>query len=132
LALYQSANPQDVLPGEAIEFTLWLTNTSTTAATGIVLVNPLDPVLLLERISATQGVAEVSGQAITIHAGTLEAGQTAQFSMQARISPEAQSGKIILSQATAYFDGGEVLSNVAAAGLPPDLLPPTGQNRRGP
>jgi uncharacterized repeat protein (TIGR01451 family) len=132
LALYQSANPQDILPGEVIEFTLWLTNTSSAVATGIILVNPLDPTLLLQQVSATQGAVEVSGQAVIVHVGALEAGQTARFIIRARVSSEAQPGHIILSQATAHFDQGEALSNIAAAGLPPDVLPATGRERRGP
>jgi len=132
LALRVAVQPQDVLPGEELEFRVWMTNTSTTAITGIAVTDPLHPTLELLEVSATQGVAEVKGHALTLYVGTLEAGQKALILIRARVGPDVQPGQILLNQATAHYEGGQVRSNVAAAGLPPIELPPTGQDRRTP
>ncbi len=132
LVLTMKVEPQDILPEEELEFTLWLTNVAASAVTGIVLTDPLDRALRLLEVSATQGAAELRDATLMVHLGTLEAGQAALLVMRARVSSEAQPGQIILNQVTAFFDGGQVLSNVVAAGLPPDRLPATGLERREP
>lgn len=132
LVLTMKVEPQDILPEEELEFTLWLTNVTTSAVTGIVLTDPLDRALHLLEVSATQGAAEVRDATLMVHLGTLEAGQAALFVIRARVSTEAQPGQIILNQVSAFFDGDQVLSNVVAAGLPPDRLPATGLERREP
>jgi uncharacterized repeat protein (TIGR01451 family) len=132
LVLTMKVEPQDVLPEEELEFSLWLTNVTTSAVTGIVLTDPLDPALRLLEVSATQGAAELRDTTLIVHFGTLEAGQAALLVLRARVDAEAQPGQIILNQVTAFFDGGQVESNVAAAGLPPDRLPATGLQRREP
>jgi uncharacterized repeat protein (TIGR01451 family) len=132
LLLTKKARPPDILPQEELEFSLWLTNTAASAITGIILTDPLDPALHLLEVSATQGAAELSGGTLLIHLGTLEAGQTVLIVIRTRVAAETRPGQIILNQATAIFDGGRAMSNVAAAGLPPDRLPATGQERREP
>jgi uncharacterized repeat protein (TIGR01451 family) len=132
LALAQQVSPPDVLPGEEIQFTLWLTNTSSGAIQELVLVDPLDPLLLPLEVRATQGGVELQGATLVLHLGTLEAGQTALIVVRARIAAGAQPGQILLNQFTATYEGGELRSNIAAAGLPPDRLPATGQDGRGP
>jgi uncharacterized repeat protein (TIGR01451 family) len=126
------ANPTDVLPGEEILFTLLLTNTSTSAQTGVTLIEPLDPVLRPLEIRGTQGAVQFQGQSGMIYLGAIEPGQTDLLILRTRVGTEARPGQIILNQFTATFDGGQVVSNVVAAGLPPDELPATGQDRRRP
>jgi hypothetical protein len=109
-----------------------MTNTSTTAITDVALTDPLHPALELLAVSATQGVAEVKDQALTLYVGTLEAGQTALILIRTRLGPDIQPGLILLNQATVHYGGGQVRSNVVAAGLPPVELPATGQDRRRP
>lgn len=132
LALLKVISRPDVLPGEELEFTLWATNTSETAVTGIILTDSLDRFLHPLVISATQGAAEVRDHSLYIHIGTLEPGQSALAVVLTRIDPDTPKGHIILNQVTAFFDGGQVSSNVVAAGLPPIELPATGQSGRGP
>ena len=132
LFLSMEIEPQDILPEEELEFSLWLTNVTTSAVTGIILTDRLDPALHLLEVGATQGVAELRDATLMVHLGTLEAGQAALLVLRARVGAEAQPGQIILNQVTAFFDGGQVVSNVVAAGLPPDRLPGTGQERRVP
>jgi hypothetical protein len=67
-----------------------------------------------------------------VHLGTLESGQAALLVLRARVGTDAKPGQIILNQVTAFFDGGQAVSNVVAAGLPPDHLPATGLERREP
>jgi uncharacterized repeat protein (TIGR01451 family) len=123
---------QDVLPQEELEFSLWVTNATTSAVTGIVLTDLLDPALHLLQVSATQGVAELRDATLMVHLDTLEPGQAALLVLRARVGTDAKPGQIILNQFTAFFDGGQVVSNVVAAGLPPDQLPATGLERREP
>ncbi len=132
LTLNKEVVPQDVLPGEELEYRLWITNTSTNAITGIVLADPLDPALDLLEVGATQGAAEVIDRSLIVHVDTLEVGETAFIIIRARVNLEALPGQIILNQATASYGGGQASSNVVAAGLPPDELPATGQDRREP
>lgn len=132
LALSLVAIPHDLLPGEELQFRLWLTNTSAVAITGLIVADPLDPALELLEVRATQGAADVRDHLLTLDLGTLDAGQTALILLHTRVTAQAWPGQIIANQATAYFDGGQATSNVAAAGLPPDELPTTGQERRGP
>lgn len=132
LALSLVAIPHDLLPGEELQFRLWLTNTSAVAITGLIVADPLDPALELLEVRATQGAAEVRDHLLTLDLGTLDAGQTALVLLRTRVTAQARPGQIVLNQATAYFDGGQATSNVAAAGLPPDELPATGRDRRGP
>jgi len=129
LAHLQISRP-DVLPGEEVQFTLYLTNTSPTAARDVVLLAPIDPALLPLELLATQGTAEVKAGSALVYLYTLEAGQTAQVILRARVAEEAQPGQILLLQFTARFAGNQVQSNVVAAALPPDELPPTGDDRR--
>lgn len=132
LVLTMKVEPQDVLPQEDLEFSLWVTNATTPAITGIVLTDLLDPDLHLLEVSATQGAAELRDATLMVHLGTLEPGQAALIVLRARVGTEARPGQVILNQVTAYFDGGQVVSNVVAAGLPPDQLPATGLERREP
>lgn len=132
LRLRKQVTPPDVLPGEEIQFNLWLTNTTESAITGIVVVDRLDPFLYLLEVRATRGAAQVQGQSIFVHVGVLEAGQTDVVIIRARIVLEASNGQIILNQASAHFDGGQVDSNIVAAGLPPLELPATGQGQGDP
>ena len=132
LALRQEVEPQDVLPGEELEFSLWLTNTSSTAVQDIVALARPSPHLRLLEIRATQGAAEYQAPSILVHLGTIEAEQTALVIVRAKVQPSAQAGQIILNQFSVLFEGGETRSNVVAAGLPPNVLPTTGQDRRIP
>lgn len=132
LVLTMKVEPQDLLPEEELEFSVWLTNTTSSAVTGIVLTDRLDPALHLLEVAATQGAAELRDATVTVHLGTLEAGQSALLVLRARVGAEAGPGQIILNQVTAFFDGGQGVSNVVAAGLPPDRLPATGLERREP
>jgi len=132
LVLIMKVEPQDILPEDELEFSLWLTNATSSAITGLVLRDPLDPALHLLEVSATQGAAELRDATLMVHLGTLEAGQATLLILRARVAAEAQPGQIILNQVTAFFDGGQAISNVAAAGLPPVRLPATGLERREP
>jgi len=129
LAHLQISRP-DVLPGEEVQFSLYLTNTSPTALRDVALVAPIDPALLPLELLATQGTAEFKAGSALVYLYTLEAGQTAQIILRARVAEEAQPGQILLLQFTARFAGNQVQSNVVAAALPPDELPPTGDDRR--
>ena len=132
LVLTMEVEPQDILPEEELQFSLWLTNATASAITSIVLTDYLDPALHLLEVSATQGAAELRDATLTVHLGTLEAGQAGLVMLRARVGREAQPGQIILNQVRAFFDGGQALSNVVVAGLPPDRLPATGLERRAP
>ncbi|GEM_PF-2491441 len=132
LALSLTATPHDLLPGEELRFQLWLTNTSAVAVTGLIVADPLDPALELVEVRATQGAAEVQDHLLTLDLGTLDAGQRALVLLRTRLSNQARPGQVILNQVTAYFDGGQIASNVVAAGLPPDELPATGAEWRRP
>lgn len=132
LQVRSQASPQDVLPGKDLEIRLWITNTAASAVPGIVLSNPLHPTLDLIAVDATQGVAEIQDRELVLYIGTLEAGQAAAVVIRTRVGAGAQPGEIILNQAAAYHQGTEVLSNIAAAGLPPVDLPATGYERRRP
>jgi uncharacterized repeat protein (TIGR01451 family) len=132
LVLTMKVEPQDILPEEEIEFSLQITNATASAVTGIVLTDRLDPALHLLEVGATQGAAELKDATLTVHLGTLEAGQAALLVFRARVGAETGPGQIILNQVTAFFDGGQGVSNVVAAGLPPDRLPATGLERRAP
>jgi uncharacterized repeat protein (TIGR01451 family) len=132
LVVHKDVSRQDVLPGETIQFRLLLSNTGGGPVTGILLTDHLEPSLELQRVSATQGAADVQDSSLVLRMGILEAGQTALVQLDIRVADEAQPGQILLNQAIAYFDGGEVHSEVVALGLPPALLPATGSDRRGP
>jgi uncharacterized repeat protein (TIGR01451 family) len=132
LALRKTVIPQDILPGEPLQYRTWLTNTSATVVTGIVLVDVIDPRLQLLEVRASHGAAEVTDQSLIIHVGTLEVGESALILTNTLLSASARSGEIILNQTTAHFDGGQVSSNVVAAGLPPAELPATGEDGREP
>jgi uncharacterized repeat protein (TIGR01451 family) len=132
LAVRKDAFPQDVLPGELLQYRTWLTNTSAAALTGIVLFDDIDPRLQLLEVRATHGAAEVRLQSLRIHIGALEPGESALVITTALVGASARSGEIILSQTAAQFDGGQASSNVVAAGLPPDELPATGKDGREP
>lgn len=132
LKLRQEAEPTGVLPGEAILFTLSLTNTSTAAVMDVVVVDALDPSLRPLEVLATQGGVQFQGRSALIHLGTLEAGQTALIILRTEVSTDARAGQIILNQFMAHADGEEVRSNIAAVGLPPEELPATGFEEREP
>jgi uncharacterized repeat protein (TIGR01451 family) len=132
LLVHLEASPQDVLPGEEIQFTIQLTNTSASAFTNVVVVDPLDPVLHLLEVRGTQGAVQFRGGSAIIYMGMIEAGRTELLTLRARVDASAQSGQVILNQLRVAFDGGEAISNVVAAGLPPAELPVTGQDRREP
>lgn len=126
LSLSLVALPHDLLPGDELQFRLWLTNTSPIAITGLLVADPLDPALELLEVRATQGAADLRERLLTLDLGTLDAGQMALVLLRTRVSDRAQSGQIVLNQVTVYFNGGQVTSNVAVAALPPDELPATG------
>lgn len=132
LTLRLGIDHQDVLPGETVQFDLEILNPSDAAATGISLLDSLDPAFELLRVSASQGMAEVEGQTLTIRLGTVEAGQAALVTIEVEVRETAQTGQIILNQVTAAFDGGTASSDVMVAGLPPAELPATGAERRVP
>jgi len=132
LAVTAELSRQDVLPGDELQIRLWLNNDSSAAVTGVILTDLLDPSLVLLRVSATQGAVEVQGQSIVLRMGALEPGQSSLVLLDVRVGDQVQPGQIILNQAIAYWNNGQVSSNVVAAGLPPDRLPATGADRRGP
>ena len=132
LTLFQVVRPHDVLPGQKLEFSLWLTNTSNAALIDIVIVDALDPNLIPLEIQATQGAVRIEDSIAFIHLGTLEAGSGALLILHAQVDTQAQPGTIILNQFVAHFDDSEASSNIAAAGLPPAALPATGREGRGP
>lgn len=132
LVFTQTISRQDVLPGDEVRFSFLLSNPSAEAATGLVFSNSLDPALELLKISATQGSARVQGQSVLLSLGAVESRASALILLDARVRPESKAGQIILNAATVTFDQGQVSSNTVAAGLPPDRLPATGADRRGP
>jgi len=123
---------QDVLPGEEIQYAIWVANAGVLPATSVILQDTISPGLELLRVSATQGVADVQGQTVTLRIGIIEPGQTVLALFDLRVGRSAVAGQVFLQQAVAFFDGGRARCNVVAAGMPPDHLPPTGAERRQP
>jgi hypothetical protein len=132
LQVRQELSPVDVLPDEELSLWLHVTNSSVDEVRGIILSDQLAPSLQALEVRATQGAARVQGQSVLVDVGTMEAGQTVVAIIRARVLPDVEPGEVIFNQATAYFDGGQAVSDIAAAALPPDELPATGQNRRLP
>ena len=132
LVLRQTVSHHDVLPGEELEFSFWLTNTSTVAITGIVLVDALDSLLAPLEVQATQGAVRFEKGTAFVHLGALQPSQSALVVLRARVGAEAQAGHIVLNQFMANFDQGGTSSNVVSVALPPDALPATGRAGRGP
>jgi hypothetical protein len=130
--LWQEITPQDVLRGQTLSIQIGITNTLAEEVTGVLLVDHLDPGLQPLVVKATQGAARVEGQLVLVDVGTMEAGQTILVIIDARVDPVARNGQIILNQTGVEFDGGQVSSEVVAAGLPPVELPATGREGRAP
>jgi hypothetical protein len=120
------------MPGQEIEISLWITNTSAAAITGIVIAVPFDPEVQPYAVSAMQGAVEVQDHTLLANLGTLERGQTSLIVARVHVRPEAPPGKVILHQATAFHASGRTVSNISEVGLPPNELPATGHDWRGP
>ena len=121
---------RDVLPGEEIRYALSVENAGAAAATSVALRDELSIGLELFRVSATQGIAEVQGQSVTMRLGIIEPGQTAMALLDVRVPASAAAGQVYVQQPIVFFDGGQVPCNVIAVGSPPDRLPATGANGR--
>ncbi len=132
LEVTKEASPSDVLAGDEAVFRIRLSNDHETAVTGIVVADSLDPALEPQQVSATQGFAEVDGQSLAIHIGTLESGESAVIVIRTRVRASAQQGQVILNWAIAYHDTGQTVSNTVAIALPPNRLPDTGAIGRRP
>lgn len=132
LVVRQEMARQDVMAGEILNIRLDVTNVSAEQVTGLLLSDRLDAALRPLVVRATQGSATVQGMVVYIDVGTLEAGQTVLAFIEARVDLTAQNGQIVLNQVTADFDGGTVVAEAAAAGLPPIELPATGRDGRAP
>jgi type VI protein secretion system component VasA len=120
------------MAGEETMIRVQITNTSSDLLSDVLFSDALDPALHPLEVRATQGAARVEGQSVIVDMGTLEAGQTAVVIIGVRVISEAQAGQIILNQATIYFGGDQIISDVSAAGLPPSELPATGQDTTRP
>jgi len=132
LQLLQTVSRADVLPGEEVTLSLQATNTSSQAMLSLILVAPLDPLLQPLAVSGMQGSVERQGQALSIHLGALEAGQSVKVAVRVRVSVDAPPGRIFVHQFSAFYLGGEASSNAVGFGLPPEELPPTGKSGRTP
>ncbi len=132
LVLQQTVSRTDVLPGEEITLGLRATNSSPQAMLSLILVAPLDSLLRPLAVSGIQGSVERQGAALSIHLGTLEAGQSAEITVRVAIGPETPPGHIFVHQFHAFYLEGEAFSNAVGFGLPPEELPPTGKNGRTP
>jgi uncharacterized repeat protein (TIGR01451 family) len=130
LTLRMNVTRPDVLPGEIVQYRIWIGNDSPMPAFDVQVRDTLDPALRLLRISSTQGAAEVEGQTLTLFLSVLDAGQTALAEIEVQVGLDAGAGQIILNQAEAAFRGGKCRSNTVPLGLPPAHLPATGAERR--
>lgn len=129
LAVSQVIAPVDILPDEELSSRFQVTNITNDEVRDVIFANPLPAMLRPLEIRSTQGAARVQGQSIVVDLGSIEAGQTVVVILRAKVVPDAEAGQVVVNQATVHFDGGQVGSEVAAAGLPPDRLPATGQDR---
>jgi hypothetical protein len=121
--------PVDIMADEEISFRFQVTNTTNDEVRDVIFANPLSAKLRPLEVRSTQGAARVEGQFVIVDLGRIEADQTVLVILRAKVVPDAEAGQVIVNQATVHFDGGQVGSEVAAAGLPPDRLPATGQDR---
>lgn len=132
LLLQQTVSRTDVLPGEEVTLGLRATNSSSQAILSLILVAPLDSLLRPLAVSGIQGSVERQGAALSIHLGTLEAGQSAEITVRVAVGPETPPGRIFVHQFHAFYLEGEAFSNAVGFGLPPEELPPTGKRGRAP
>lgn len=128
LVFREEVSHQDVLPGDQVVYKLWLSNDTDTAVTGLVVMDRLDAALRPIEVSATQGTAKVEGQVLALSMGVLEPKQAAAVVIHTVVRSSVSAGYVIVNQAIAYHDTGQVFSNLVPIALPPDRLPATGHD----
>ncbi len=128
LSLTQTLNPTVGIPGQAETITLTVTNTGTTPATGVVLVDSIPGGVTLLSAAASQGSQPTFGNnAITSNLGTIAAGASATLTLSvvpkanpvglvnsaAVVATGSSANTPVFSQATLNVAGGPSVNSVS-------------------
>jgi uncharacterized repeat protein (TIGR01451 family) len=123
---------QATLPGEAVEYTILVSNVGPGPANNVALQDLISPDIDLLRISATQGVVDVNAGLMVLRLGIIEAGQSVLAILELKTSPDAVAGLVFVQQAAVFSDESQTMCNAVAFGTRPDHLPATGAERGEP
>jgi uncharacterized repeat protein (TIGR01451 family) len=131
----KSADPSSGFPGDSVNFTIRVRNTSSIPATDVEVNDSIPGAFEITGASTSQGTVEVSGQHVHAVIGTIEPGGEVVIRVSTRIRADATPGQVdnvaILSTTTPGDDPANNTSSATVTILgppapPPARLPPTG------
>ncbi|MBZ0306670.1 MAG: DUF11 domain-containing protein, partial [Anaerolineae bacterium] len=108
-------------PGEAVTFTINLTNPSPTAITNVTVVDPLNGLLVFNSATATQGTSTFNStnNTVTFNLGTVAGNATVTMTVNVTVSSLATPGTVINNAATLnYAEGPAETSPQATITIP--------------
>jgi uncharacterized repeat protein (TIGR01451 family) len=114
--------------GDAVHYTLVITNPNSIAISNVVVVDMLPDVLDYLSASSPQGTVTVSGNTLTFNVGTLAAGQVLTIAIHTRVNSKGQPPNVFINSAhLTWDDGRSVDSNPVSVTVVPATLPATGE-----
>jgi uncharacterized repeat protein (TIGR01451 family) len=129
-AIVKWANPQEVLPGQDVTFTIQATNHGRDAPIDVVITDVLSEHLEILEATTTQGTVEISGQTVTANVGVIGQNFVVEVVIRVHVREDAPVPSEI--ENTALFrspNGGEhrtAPAIVTVSGDGPIKLPVTG------
>lgn len=128
LLLSKAADPSLVQPGETIRFTITVTNNGGTAASGIVVTDPVPDAFAVQSASAEQGTFTINGNTVVFSIGTLNPNQTVRLTIVAQVRQTITPPADVVNTAFADYSGGSRLSSSASIRITGGSLPRTGEH----
>lgn len=123
----KSVNPPFALPGEAVTWTIIVSNPGTIAINNVVMTDNMPPEVEILSVSATAGSASFSGQTVTTNIGTLAPGQSVTTTVNAQVRANAALPFILTNNACMTYAGSTATHCAQATVLSVAQLPATGE-----
>ena len=126
----KTGDPNLVLPGEQVVFTLTVGNNGTAPATNVIVIDPVPDPFVVQSATTTQGTYVIDGNTVTFYIGTVQPGQIVTLTIVTLVSddidPNGQLDWINIGTLTYAEDVNNILTDDARVSLLATSLPSTG------
>ncbi len=121
------AEPPFAIPGELVTFIFYINNPGTTPAQNVRAVDPIPPEVEILGASAPSGTISIQGQNVIFEQASLAPGEQVVVTIRTRVRPTLGMPFVIVNQACAEADGGQLSGCGTARVISATTLPTTGE-----
>ena len=131
-AISKIGDPTLAQPGEAVTFTLTVTNNGNSPAPNVIVTDPVPSIFNVLSATSTQGTFVISGNLVTFTVGTVTPGQVITLRVLTRVRSDVVPPVIVTNIATLHSNGNDINTSnntsVATTRITKGVLPGTGEH----